>query len=159
MSEPPPDCLGDTAQHSTGQAALGSYATVHRLSFLIAIALVATACGGSGATRTSVSGAGAGSAGGQVDRAILGAPNTPRWLRIRIWRAAQGLSDPHPARIVVTLRLHERGRLVDRVWMRGNFICNACTYPYGAKAPRGHLADFTVIDSTRRSLSFSLSPG
>jgi hypothetical protein len=118
------------------------------------IPLIASACGTSAAHRTSASGLPA-----RVDRPIPGAPATPRWLRVRIWRFAAGLGDARPTRIVVKLGVRQNGRLVDRVWMRGTFVCTTCSRPYGAKAPRGHLAGFTVLDSTRRELSFSLRRG
>jgi hypothetical protein len=127
---------------------------VRAVALVALIVLVVSGCGTSTATRTGTSGLPA-----RVDQPIPGAPNIPRWLRVRIWRTAAGLGHAKPTRIVVTLRLRQNGRLVDRVWMRGSFTCNICSRPYGAKAPHGHLAGFTVIDSTRRSLSFSLSPG
>jgi hypothetical protein len=53
---------------------------------------------------------------------IPGAPGVPLWLRVKIWQIATGLGDPHPEKIAVTLNLHQRGRVVDRVWMRGHFV-------------------------------------
>lgn len=120
-----------------------------RLLLVIAVVLAATACGSS--THHAALDA-------QLDRAIPGAPNTPRWLRIRIWRAAKGLGDPTPTHIDVQLRVRQGSRLVDQIWMRGNFVCNLCSYPDGAKPPRGRLAGLTIVDSTRRSLNFSLIP-
>jgi hypothetical protein len=126
-----------------------------RVVFAIAVALVAVACGSHATTTTRQSGR----AVAHVDRPVPGAPNTPRWLRIRIWDVAHGLGDPDPTKVVVRLRLHERGRVVDRVWMRGDFICTDCSYPPGGKPPRGHVAGFTVLDTTQQGLSFSLSHG
>jgi hypothetical protein len=93
-------------------------------------------------------------------RAIPGTPNVPRWLRARTWQTAASLNDPHPAQIVVRLRIPEHGRIVDRVWMRGNFVCNHCSHgPTGTALPRGHLSGFTVDDSTHQTLSFSITRG
>ena len=93
-------------------------------------------------------------------KAIPGAPDVPRWLRARIWQTAESLNDPHPAQIVVRLRIRERGRTVDRVWMRGNFVCSDCSHgPTGAPSPHGHISGFTVDDSSHQTLSFSITQG
>ena len=118
---------------------------------VVALAILASGCGRSVATHT-------GRIHALVDRTIPGAPDTPRWLRVRIWRTASGLGDANPSRIVVHRRVRDHGRVVDRVWMRGHFVCDTCSRPPGAKAPRGHLAGFTVVDSSHQDLSFSLQP-
>src|SRR5689334_15972176 len=59
---------------------------------------------------------------------IPGAPNVPLWLRTKIWRIAAGLGDPHPEKIAVTLNHREHGHVVDRVWMRGHFVCSTCVW-------------------------------
>jgi hypothetical protein len=117
---------------------------------VVAIA-VSAGCGGHGTTP------GASAPRLQADRPIPGAPNTPAWLRIRIWRMVAGLGDPTPEKIVVRLGIREDRRTVDRVWARGDFVCDACSRPAGARAPHGHVAGFTVNARTHRDLSFSIS--
>jgi hypothetical protein len=70
----------------------------------------------------------------------------PLWLRRKIWRIAAGLGNPHPSTIAVTLNHHERGRVVDRVWMRGQFL-NGCD--------REQLAGYTFDATTHTTVSAS----
>jgi hypothetical protein len=125
------------------------------LATVVLIAFVLAGCAGrqGAATQTSPTTV-------VLARAIPGAPNVPRWLRARTWQTAASLNDPHPAQIVVRLRIREHGRIVDRVWMRGNFVCNDCSHGLTRTAlPRGHLSGFTVDDSTHQTLSFSITRG
>ena len=116
------------------------------------VTALAAGCGGHGGSQATVS-----SSSANYDRPIPGAPATPKWLRVRIWRMVDGLGDPTPQKFVVRLGLREHGRTVDRVDVRGDFVCNNCSRPPGARAPRGHIAGFTVNARTHRDLSFSLT--
>ena len=84
---------------------------------------------------------------------IPGAPGVPRWLRVRIWSIASGLGDPRPDKIAVTLHRHEHGRVVDRVWMRGQFICSTCLWT--GKIAHLRLVGYTFDAATRNTLSAS----
>jgi hypothetical protein len=89
-------------------------------------------------------------------RSIPGAPQAPRWLRVEIWRIAAGLGDPHPEKIAVTLNLKERGRTVDRVWMRGHFVCNTCVW---TRTVHPRLVGYTFDARTHDTLSASMNGG
>jgi hypothetical protein len=90
------------------------------------------------------------------DGAVPGAPRTPKWLRLRIWSIASGLGDPHPAKIAVTLNVEQRGRTADRVWMRGHFTCDSCTW---SGTMHARLAGYTFDAQTHQTVSVSLSGG
>jgi hypothetical protein len=72
---------------------------------------------------------------------------------LRIWSIASGLGDPHPAKIEVTLNVRQRGRTVDRVWMRGHFTCRNCIRSGDVRA---RLVGYTFDARTHETLSVSL---
>lgn len=109
------------------------------------------------ATTLAVAGLAAGCTGHGARPARV-APGTPAWLRIRISNFVNWLGDPTPDTIVVRLGVRDHGRVVDRVYARGDFVCKLCTRPPGGGAPRGHVAGFTVDARTHRELSFSVNP-
>jgi hypothetical protein len=85
--------------------------------------------------------------------AVIDVPtNTPSWLTKRARLMAEALGDRSPAEVRIRV-----GRF-DTIEMWGHFVCDkTCSYPAGAKPPRGsHTVD--RIDSRDRSeVSFSLN--
>lgn len=114
---------------------------------LICACVATTGCGGQ-----SDAGRRSSSPRPTVTAPIPGVPDVPVWLRIRIWRIAAGLGDPRPAKIAVTLNLHERGRVVDRVWMRGQFVCDTCVW---SGRTTFHLVGYTFDAATHDTISTS----
>jgi hypothetical protein len=90
------------------------------------------------------------------DRAVPGAPRTPKWLRLRVWGIAAGLGDPDPAKIVVSLNVQQGGRTVHRVWMRGHFTCDVCAWSGGVRA---RLAGYTFDARTHETVRATLIGG
>jgi hypothetical protein len=79
-------------------------------------------------------------------------PGTPHWPIERAHSMARSLHDPHPGKLIIRL-----GR-VDMIEMWGNFVCDkACTFPSGAKPPRGDHASATINPSERGVISFVLN--
>lgn len=75
---------------------------------------------------------------------------TPGWL-IRMARLrARSLGDPRPDRLAVTLGKQHTIAL----W--GDFVCDLCSRPAAAQAPRGHVATLRVDPRTRIVDSFGL---
>jgi hypothetical protein len=59
--------------------------------------------------------------------ASVAAPaRVPPWVTQQARLFAFGLGDPSPRIVLVRLNQREHGRLVDHVWLRGDFTCNVC---------------------------------
>jgi hypothetical protein len=135
--------------HATAAYILGDVSprsTVVRLGALAL--LVVPGCGGQ--SRVSVSQP-THSAVAFAD--VVEIPNgTPPWLINDARRMALGLHDAHPQRVRIRL-----GR-VDVIEMWGRFLCDRCSRPAGAKAPRGAHAEGKFNSRTHRPMEFGLTP-
>jgi hypothetical protein len=67
----------------------------------------------------------------------------PQWVVGQVQNLALGLGEPNPRITIVHLNVREKGRLVDHIWMRGNFTCNFCS-------PRHNTHADAIIDVHRR---------
>ncbi len=80
---------------------------------------------------------------------FIDAPSeTPPWLLVAAGRMAQGLGDPVPSYVFIFLGTR------DRIRLRGQFACYACSVPYGAKTPMGTVVTGTYDPATRRETDF-----
>jgi hypothetical protein len=128
-----------------------------RSAALVAIALIAGGCG-----RSTLNGTGR----------PVPASAVPRLMAIAD-RTARINGDPHPVWVTVVLTTHAKaltsatpgdivpgadGVPVYLVTMRGHFVCNACSHPPGAKAPRGTYLSLVLIVKTFEGTDFGLSP-
>jgi hypothetical protein len=77
--------------------------------------------------------------------------NAPKWLVIRAHLMANALHDPQPARVRIRLG---HNYLIE---MWGRFVCDLCSRPSGAKAPRGTHAWTRIAPRTRRDIVFGLT--
>jgi hypothetical protein len=70
----------------------------------------------------------------------LAAPaRVPAWVTQQATLFAFGLGEPTPRIVLVRLNRREHGRLVDHVWLRGDFTCNVCM-------PRDHTRAELILD-------------
>jgi hypothetical protein len=58
----------------------------------------------------------------------------PPWVKAQVQMLANGLGEPSPRITIIRLNVHEKGRLVDHIWMRGSFTCNFCFPRHGTHA-------------------------
>jgi hypothetical protein len=123
-------------------------ASVGLAAALAAAGVVVSGCGGA-KKPAAFCPAGAGAV-----QAIPGAPAaTPVWLTQLICARAASLGDPDPDSIVVTLGVHQAGRVVDRVLMHGAFT-GSCT---GINICEANIVVFTVDPRTRREVGLVLT--
>jgi hypothetical protein len=96
----------------------------------------------------------AGCGGGQPTPRAVTPPKfpsgTPRWLAENVTHGARGLGDPSAR--VVSVKL---GRF-PTVVVRGQFVCETCSRPPGASAPRGEWATMRYDALTHEDVAFSL---
>ena len=136
----------------TGMAA----GVLGRAAALIAAALTVAGCGGATAAT-----------GRPVPRSVV-----PHLTAIAE-RAARLNGDRHPAWATAVLTTHARalrsatpgdyvpnrhGVPVYLVTIRGQFVCNTCTGPSGAKAPRGAYISLVIDAQTFNGMDFGISP-
>ena len=129
---------------------------VSRVTALIAAALTVAGCGGATAAT-----------GRPVPRPVV-----PRLTAITE-RAARLNGDRHPTWATAVLTTHAqalrsatpgdfvpdwRGVPVYLVTIRGQFVCNTCTGPPGAKAPNGTYISLVIDAKNFSGLDFGISP-
>jgi hypothetical protein len=67
----------------------------------------------------------------------------PAWVVGQVANLGAGLGDPSPRIVAAKLNQRVNGRLVDHVWLRGDFTCNFCSPQHNTHAD-------AIIDVRRR---------
>lgn len=131
-------------------------AVLSRSAALVAAVLAVAGCGGAtAATGRPVPASAVPQLTVIAERAArLNGDRHPRWATAVLTTHAQALRSATPGDFVS----NRRGARVYLVTIRGQFACNTCTGPAGAKAPSGTYISLVLDAKSFTGLDFGMSP-